>query len=160
MIAASSPILLEQRDRPVRSCRCGPGLLIVGACVLLYRTVALLAGEARTVLKRWVVALTVIEMIVDVVAVVAAARWWRTRALDHARLPLRLGAVAAVVHAVRVLVFVLGRTGPWVDVDVRPEHRADHNQRWSWAQVVFAGVMSTLGIVGVVAVWRVRRRSS
>ena len=150
----------ERGDAPARSRPCGPGLLIVGACVLLYRTVALLAGEARTVLKRWVVALTVMEMVVDVVTVVAAARWWRTRAADHARLPLRVGAVATCLHAARVLVFVLGRTGPWVDFDVRPEHRADHRRRWSWAQVVFAGVMSTLGIIGAVTVWRVRRRSS
>lgn len=155
-----APMLIEQRDPPARSRRCGPGLLIAGACVLLYRTVALLAGEARAVLKRWVVALTVIEMIVDVVTVIAAARWWRTRAPAHSRLPMRAGAVATVVHAGRVLVFVLGRTGPLADFDVRPERRADHRERWSWAQVVVAGVLSTLGLIGVVAIWRVRRRSS
>jgi hypothetical protein len=153
-------MLLEHGDPAPCSRRCGPGLLIGGACVLIYRTIALLAGEARTVLKRWVVALTVLEMFVDVVTVVAAARWWRTRAPGHTRVPLRVGAVATCLHAVRVLVFVLGRTGPWVDFDVRPEHRADHRRRWNWAQVVFAGVMSTLGIIGAVAVWHVRHRAS
>jgi len=144
---------------PVRSSGVVPGLLIAGAGVLLARTIALLAGGARAVLKSWVVALTVIEMIVDIVTVLGAARWWRSRIPRHARLPLRVAAAATLLHAVRVLVFVLGRTGPWIDFDVRPEHRADHRERWRWAEVAFAGVMSAFGVVGVVVVWRARRRS-
>ncbi len=108
------------------------------------------------VLKRWVVALTVMEMIVDVVSVAAAARWWKSHAPHHARLPLRVGALATLLHAVRVLIFVLGRTGPWVDFDVRPEHRASHGTRWTWGGVVFAGVMAVLGVIGVGVVWRWR----
>lgn len=144
---------------PVRSSGVGAGLLIAGAGVLLYRTVALLAGGARAVLKCWVVALTVIEMIVDIVTVLCAARWWRSRDPRHARLPLRVAAAATLLHASRVLVFILGRTGPWIDFDVRPEHRADHRERWRWAEVVFAGVMSAFGVLGVAVIWRVRRRS-
>ncbi len=144
---------------PVRSSGVGPGLLVAGAGVLLYRTIALLAGEARAVLKSWVVALTVIEMIVDFVTVLGAVRWWRSRTPRHARLPLRVAAAATLLHSVRVLVFVVGRTGPWVDFDVRREHRADHRERWRWAEVVFAGVMSAFGVIGVVVVWCCRRGS-
>lgn len=75
-------------------------------------------------------------------------------------LVLGSGVLAATfLHAGRVLVFVLGRTGPWVDFDVRPEKRADHRERWTWGQVVFAGVMSVFGVVGALAIWRARRRT-
>lgn len=152
--------LSEQGASSVRSHRVGAGLLVVGAGILLYRTIALLTGSARVVLKGWVVALTVVEMVIDVVTAVTTARWWRSGAPGHARPALRFGAAATLVHALRVLVFVLGRTGPWVDFDVRPEHRAEHGSRWRWAEVVFAAVMSVLGVIGAGIVWRVRRRSS
>lgn len=138
----------------------GPALLLLGAGILLYRTVALLVGGAASVLRRWVVGLTLVEMCVDAVTMLGAARWWRSRAPRHARLPLRAGAVATVLHAVRVAVFVLGRTGPWVDFDVRPDQREGHDERWSWSQVVFAGVMAVLGVLGLAAIWRVRRRTA
>jgi hypothetical protein len=144
---------------PVGSSGVGPGLLFAGAGILLYRTIALLAGGARKVLKPWVVVLTFIEMLADIVTLGAAARWWRSRAARDEPLPLRAGAVATLLHAGRVLVFVLGRTGPWIDFDVRPEQRADHDERWTWPGVVFAGVMSVLGVVGVVIIWCVRRRT-
>lgn len=140
------------RSRPV-----GPALLVGGAGILLYRTIALLAGGARAVLRSWVVVLTVVEMIVDAVTLVAAARWWRSGNTRDARLPLGMGAAATLLHAVRVLVFVLGRTGPWRDFDVRPEQRADHRQRWTWRGVVFAGLMSCLGVLGMLIIWRARR---
>jgi len=144
----------------LRARRAGPGLLLVGAGILLYRTVALLAGGARKVLQWWVVALTIFEMLLDTVTLVAAARWWRSGRARNASLPLRFGAAATLLHAARVGVFVIGRTGPWVDVDVRPECRAGHRERWTWSQVVFAGAMSVLGVSGVLIMWRVRRRST
>ncbi|MDH3683192.1 MAG: hypothetical protein OEV40_24980 [Acidimicrobiia bacterium] len=134
-------------------------LLFGGAGILLYRTVALLAGSGRVVLKPWVVALTFIEMALDCVTMAGSARWWLTRCAGHARLPLRAGVAATLLHAARVSVFVLGRTGPWRDFDVRPEHRADHDERWTWSQVVLASVLSVLGVIGVVVVWWFRRRS-
>ena len=148
--------MLEVGAGAARSSGWGPGLLFGGAGILVYRTIALLA-RARAVLRWWVVASTVLEMVVDVGTLVAAGRWWMTRVPDHSRLGLRFGAAATLLHAVRVLVFVLGRTGPWVDFDVRPGHRADHRGRWTWGGVIFAGVMSVLGIVGVGAIWAVRR---
>jgi hypothetical protein len=131
-------------------------LLLGGAGILLYRTVALLA-RARAVLRGWVVGLTIVEMALDLVTMGAAARWLVTRAPRHGRPGMRFGAAATSLHAVRVLVFVLGRTGPWTDFDVRPEHRADHRGRWTWGGVIFAGAMSALGVLGVGVVWRVRR---
>lgn len=135
-----------------------PVLLFCGAGILLGRTIALLAGGARRALRPWVVALTWLEMATDATTMAGAVRWFRSGDPAHARLPMRAGAVATLLHAGRVAVFVLGRTGPWRDFDVRPEARRDHDERWTWAQVVFAGVMSVLGVIGMVLVWH-RRRS-
>ena len=148
------------RDVPAaaQSSRLFPGLLIAGSGILLFRTIALLATGARAVLKRWVVGLTLAEMLIDVVTIAKSARWWWTRDPRHARLAMRAGEAATVLHAVRVAVFVLGRTGPWKDFDVRPDKRADHSERWTWAQVVFAGVLSVLGVIGVLVIWLARRR--
>ena len=137
--------------------RWAPGLLSAGAGILLYRTIALIAGGARRVLERWVVWLTFLEMAIDVVTSGSAARWWQSRNPDHAHVALVAGACAALVHAVRVAVFVVGRTGPWIDFDVREDARADHGERWTWPQVVFAGTLSTFGVIGVVVIWMVRR---
>ena len=71
---------------------------------------------------------------------------------------MRLGAGGVILHAVRVLIFVLGRVGPWIDFDVRLEHRALHHTRWEIGWVYFAAIMSVLGIIGVVVIWRIRRR--
>ena len=68
-------------------------------------------------------------------------------------LRLRAGAVATLLHVFRVLIFVIGRTVPWIDFDVRPEQRATHSERWTWAQVVFAAAISTFGVVDVLVVW-------
>jgi hypothetical protein len=132
--------------------------LSAGAGILLYRTIALIAGGARKVLERWVVWLTFLEMAIDVVTFGSALRWWRSKNPDHARSALVAGACATLVHAGRVAVFVVGRTGPWIDFDVREDARADHDERWTWPQVVFAGTLSTFGVVGVVVIWIVRTR--
>jgi len=134
-------------------------LLILGASVLLYRTVALISGGALHVLRSWVVALTFVEMAVDIVTIGGALRWWMTRSAVQEEVPLRAGAIATLLHAFRVFIFVLGRTGPWVDFDVLPEQRASHRDRWTWTQVMFAASMSVLGVIGVFVV-RGRRRKS
>ena len=60
---------------------------------------------------------------------ITAFRWWlaNDRRLD--RIPLRLGAAAAILHEVRVLIFVIGRTA-----------------------------LSILGIIDVLIIWRVRKQ--
>jgi hypothetical protein len=140
------------------SSRWAPELLIAGAGILFARTVALIAGGARKVLQPWVVGLTYLEMAIDLVSIATAARWCRSRQPDQARWALRAGAAATFLHAGRVAVFVIGRTGPWVDFDVREEQRDGHDERWTWPQVVFAGTMSALGVVGVLVIGLVRRR--
>lgn len=147
----------ERPYRPSGDPRRFGTLLLLGASVLLYRTVALLHG-GRGILQSWVLALTLAEMAIDLATIAGAARWCVTRSGSDASLPLRTGAAATVLHALRVSIFVLGRTGPWVDFDVRPERRATHRDRWTWAQVVFAGTMSVFGLVALAAIWSHERR--
>jgi len=99
------------------------------------------------------------ELVLDAASVAASVRWAVTNVSRNRVLPMRLAAAAIIVHAARVMIFVLGRLRPFKDFDVRPEHRADHDQTWNWGQVYFAAVMSALGVVGV-AVVRKRIRST
>lgn len=134
-------------------------LLVLGASVLLFRTLALLHGGARHVLRSWVVLSTYLEMAVDAVTLVGSLRWWASGSEQHASLALRAGAAATFIHAFRVLVFALGRVGPWRDFDVRPGERAAHGERWNWGQVVFASSMSVAGVVAVFVIRSVRGRA-
>lgn len=135
-------------------------LLGLGACVLLFRTLAMLWGGALGVLMPWVSALLLLELLVDVAVLIWSVRWWLKASADFDSIPLRLGAVAAILHAFRVLIFALGRVEPLLNFDVRPEHWAEHGERWSWAQVYFASTLSVLGVLGVPVIWWLRRRST
>ena len=134
-------------------------LLALGACILLALTVIMMGGGALTLLTAWVGALLIAEFLVDAATLAASVRWWVTRSSRHASVALRLGASAAILHAARVLIFAMGRVGPWLDFDVRPEHRLGHAARWTWGQVYFASTLSILGVLGVLLIWWWRRRA-
>lgn len=135
-------------------------LLALGACILLFRTIAMISGGSLAILVLWVSVLLIAELLMDASCLLASVRWWIANNPGKSHLALKLGASAAILHAIRVLIFVLGRTGPWKDFDVRPEQRAMHYTRWSWTGVCFAGIMSVLGVIGVLIIWRLRRRQS
>lgn len=135
------------------------GLLGLGACILLYRTLAMFAGGAMSLLVAWVASLLVLEFITDAVTLAGSVRWFVTGDPSRATLVLRCGAAAALIHALRVLVFALGRFEPWLNFDVRPEFHHDHAERWTWGEVYFASTMSVLGVIGVLVIWRARRRA-
>ncbi len=133
-------------------------LLILGAGFLLFRTIMLVSQGSLDVYVLWVSILLIGEMLIDLACLVSSIFWWINDDENRASTPLRLTAAVIIVHAVRVLIFVLGRVGPWIDLDVRPEHRALHSTRWTWAGVYFAAIMSVLSILGLIIVWRIRRR--
>jgi len=133
-------------------------LLAAGALFLFTRTVIMIAGGSLTILVIWVAALLVAECVLDLTWLIASMRWWWTGKEMHSTLPLRLAGSSILLHVSRVLVFALGRVGPWIDFDVRPEERAVHVERWTWGEVRFATVMSLLAVLGVVTVWYLRRR--
>lgn len=134
-------------------------LLGLGACILIFRTTHLVYVGSLEVLVLWVSSLIFVEMAIDIACLAASIRWWVADNTRASHLPLRLGAVAAILHAFRVLIFVLGRTRPFFNFDVRPDQHAQHSTMWAWHWVVFAAVMSILGIVGVIVIWRLRRRA-
>jgi hypothetical protein len=134
-------------------------LLILGACILLFRTITMLSEGDINVLVVWVSVLLIAELLIDLSCLVSSIIWWIVNDASKDKLPLRFGAAAALLHAVRVLIFIMGRVGPWFDFDVRPEQRALHSSRWSWGWVYFAAIMSILGVVGVIVIWQFRRRA-
>jgi hypothetical protein len=132
-------------------------LLMLGAGVLIFRCVHLLANGGMMILTWWVIVMTFTELLIDIACLVSALRWWLVNDRRQDRIPLRLGAAAAILHAIRVLVFVLGRTSAFLNFDVRPEYHSSHSERWSWFWVYFAASLSILGILGVLIIWQVRR---
>ena len=136
-------------------------LLILGAGILLYRTISMVFHGALTILVLWVSALLLLELVIDLLCIVFSMWWWWNQGAG--RWPLRFGAMATVLHALRVLIFVLGRTGPLENFDVRPEHAVSHAERWTWGQVYFAATLSILGVIGLLVIWlfvrKARRRS-
>lgn len=134
-------------------------LLAMGAGFLLYRTITMISQGALDILVWWVSILLIAELLLDLGCLLTCIYWWIQNDRAKARVALRLGAAVTILHALRVLVFVLGRTGPWINFDVRPEHQAAHAETWSWAGVYFAAIMSVLGIIGVIIIWLLIRRA-
>ena len=133
-------------------------LLFLGACILLYRTLSMmLLEDAFVLLVPWVIALLIAEFLLDLGWLVCSIRWLILNRWEKAGCALRLAAAAIILHAFRVLVYVLGRTGPWINFDVRPEHRAAYAFEWFW--VYFAAILSLLGVAGVLIIWRIILRN-
>lgn len=118
----------------------------------------MIAGGSLDILVLWVSVLLIAELLIDAGCLFASIKWWIANDPVKSHLALKLGASAAILHAIRVLVFVLGRTGPWIDFDVRSEQRAIHYTRWNWTGVYFAAIMSALGLLGALIIWKLRRR--
>ena len=135
-----------------------PSLLILGSSILLFRTIHMISAGAYKILILWVFILLIAEFLIDVGCLMSSIFWWISNDASKASIPLRFVAAAALFHAFRVLIFVLGRSGPWINFDVRPEHRALHFTRWTWPEVYFAAIMSVLGIIGVIIIWQIRRK--
>ena len=126
--------------------------LVLGAAILLFRTIRLLTLENGWItLANWVIVLTFIEMAIDILCIIFSSHWLFKNSDNSKSIALHLGAYAAIFHAFRVLIFVLGRTGPWINFDVKPEFRSMHNVDMFW--IYFAATLSILGILGVIIIW-------
>jgi hypothetical protein len=134
-------------------------LLALGACILLNLTIIMISQGTLEILAIWVSILLFVEMLIDLSCFLTTIPWWISKNRSKARVPLQLGAAAALFHALRVLVFVIGRVGPWINFDVRPEHQAAHSETWTWTGVKFAAVMAFLGVIGVIVIWVLIRRA-
>ena len=131
-------------------------LMIFGASVLLFRTIRMMLVEnAFEIFVLWVSVLLVAEFLIDLACILCSARWLLSNDNVKASLPLRLGVLATIIHAIRVLIYVLGRTGPWVNFDVKPEYHAFYVFEWFW--VYFAATLAILGIIGVIVIWQIIR---
>jgi hypothetical protein len=131
-------------------------LIGIGIWALLFRTIAMLTDGSLGILMPWAAGLLFMEFALNISTFVTAIWWCGAGTERRAWLPLRFAAAAVLLHAIRVAIYVLGRSGPWKDFDWRPEHRGITPPEWSW--VVLAAVLAVLGLIGVTIVWRVRRR--
>jgi len=137
--------------------RINAGFLMLGTGVLIFRTLRMVTVEqAFEILVDWVYVLLIMEFMIDVACFMASMRWFVLSKWKYASTALKLGATAALFHAFRVLIYVLGRTGPWVNFDVKPEYREIYSFDWFW--VYFAAVFSILGVIVVFVVWHYRKK--
>ena len=134
-------------------------LLLIGASILLSRTIIMIIQGNLRILVPWVSFLLVAELLIDLSCAVFSVIWWISNDVSRDSIPLKLGATAAILHAFRVLVFVIGRLGPWIDFDIKPEQRVLHDTNGEIGWIYFAAIMSILSIIGVVVIWRLRRRT-
>ena len=132
--------------------------LILGASILLTRTIIMVVQGAWSTLMPWVFFLLILEMFIDLAVIVTALPWLIQSDPERSSTPLRFGAAAALLHATRVMIFALGRVEPFLNFDVRPEQRALHHTRWTWNEVYFASALSIAGIIGVIIIWQTRKR--
>ena len=135
------------------------GLLVLGTGFLMIRAFMMVAGDTLDILIPWVGVLLVLELVLDVGAVVAGARWMMSGMRRHSSLALRFGAAAVVVHALRAFLFSLGRMEPWLNFDIRPELRAMYADRWTPEEASVAGIVAALGLLIAAVVWWNRRQS-
>ena len=131
-------------------------LLGIGAGFLVLRTLIMLYEGALDVLVSWVVALLFLEMVIDAVAMLICLHWAIAANRKDTDKVLWATSAVIIVHAVRVAIFVLGRTGPWIDFDIQPAARALHAARWTWGGVYFAGTMATISVIGLIIFLYVR----
>ena len=132
-------------------------LVALGASILLYRTIMMLFQGAVGVLVFWVSVLLIAEFLLDLGCLITSVIWLVKNDKSKARIPLRLVSIAILLHAVRVLIFVLGRVGPWIDFDLRPEQRELHYTRWTMNEVYVAAILTAMGIIGVLIIWFILR---
>ena len=133
-------------------------VLALGACVLLVRPIPMIRGSALTEQLPWVASLLLLESIMDAAAIVFCIRWWSLPNEQRKRTALCVAAFVTVLHAVRVLIFVLGRTELLRDFEIRPAYRPLSPESWSWGEVYFAATMSLLALLCLLVV-RMRRRT-
>lgn len=137
------------------------GLLMVGAGILIFRTLRMVTVEqAYVLLTDWAYTLLVLEFMLATACFFAALRWFTLSKWTYASTALKLGAWAAIFHAFRVLIYVLGRTPLLENFDVKPEHHDSYTFDWFW--VYFAASFSILGLIGVYVIrrlWMKKKRS-
>lgn len=132
-------------------------LLFFGAAFLLYRAIMVVYGGAVYVNVWWVAALLFLEMGLDALCMFCAAVWFVKADKPSESITLKVTAAIIIVHAVRVLIFVIGRVGPWIDFDVTPEHRLAHSSRWVWTDVFLAGTPASLSVIALIVIWQTRK---
>lgn len=134
-------------------------LIFLGAGFLLFRTISLLFQGVLHIYVYWLSILLFAEMVTDAACMFTSIPWWISNDKKKNTVPLTFTAAVILLHAMRVLVFVLGRTGPWFDFDILPEQRAMHAARWTWGGVYMAGTLSFISVILLFVVWFKRRQS-
>ena len=133
------------------------GLLMLGTFILMLRTLRMVLVEQEfEMLTDWVYVLLILEFMLILGCLLASSRWFVLSKWRYASTALKLGSWAVMLHALRVLIYVLGRTGPWINLDVKPVYHKSYSFDWFW--IYFAAGFAALGLIGLVIAWRIWRQ--
>ena len=133
---------------------------VLGSSFLLARTFILIAAGALVRFTWWAAILLIVESLLNIIWLGASLRYGLSKSTYQLRPVLRAATAAIIFHALRVGIFVIGRTGPWKNFDVRPEYWATHVETWTWTGVYLAGTLSALSVVAVIVIWYFRKRTT
>ena len=136
------------------------GLIMFGIAMLLFRTIKMISQGALDRLAVWVSALLIIEFIIDLACFLTSARWFITNDKQKSKFPLYFAAAATILHAIRVFIYAIGRVGPWINFDMKPEYLAEHEVNWSLGWLYFAVIMSVVGLIVLFEIWRYLKSKS
>ncbi|MBT8320986.1 MAG: hypothetical protein KJO90_04885 [Eudoraea sp.] len=132
-------------------------LLIAATSILLIRSWHMSMEEQNfAVLVGWVYSLLILEFMLTIGCLLAASRWFVLSKWQYASTALKFGVWAVMMHAVRVFILVLGRTGKWQNFDLIPEYHAVFSIDWFW--LYFSVGFALMALIGVYVVWRLWRR--
>ena len=65
-------------------------LLALGACVLLFRTIAMISGGSLDILVLWASVLLIAELLIDAGCLLGSIRWWIGNDPGKSHLALKL----------------------------------------------------------------------
>ena len=136
------------------------GLLILGSALLTFRTIKMISQGSLERLALWVSALLILELIIDLACFLTSARWFITNNKQQNKFPLYFAAASTILHAIRVFIYAIGRVGPWINFDLKPEYVANNEVNWSLGWLYFAVIMSVVGLIVLFGIWRYLKRKS
>ena len=132
-------------------------LLITATSILVVRTWHMVMEEQNfAILVGWVYGLFILEFMLTMGCLLASSRWFVLSKWQYASTAMKLGVWAVMLHAVRVLILVLGRSEFGQNFDVLPAYRSTFSIDQVW--IYFSVGFTVVALTGVYIVWRLWRR--
>jgi hypothetical protein len=133
-------------------------LFTIGGAILVSRAFTMMVDGYLGIYVPWAAILLALEFLIDATWLASAIAWFFKDNKANEKNTFNLAAASILLHAFRVMIFVLARIGPLTNFDIKETYHATHYARWDWTGIFLAATLSLMGVVGVLVVWGIRRR--